>query len=507
MKNSFVILFTLLFFIARSQNSKLISSTVFSTVANADEDYWIQGDPNAGYLINSSESLTTGQCLLYKFDTKTGFKIFEKELHFSESGILKLITAIYLNETINLFIVVTNVEEKKVYLIQKKINAITGIEIENSKEIDRFEIEFETDILRDFIVIFSPDNSKMGILREEISSSRERITHAKVLDVKEQKVIWKQKLNTNSENEIPSGKNFIVDNHANIFYLFETIDYHFHGIQKLFENLTQNKTLLLPTGNNSLNNPVIELVNNTLLCSGEFLEGERSNKTLEQDVRMGFFLMNIDAEKLQIINQTFDYLSEEFQQKLTYRDKNYFFKLEGIKSNHYSHKIYQHFKTIEKNGSFYVIKYNGYSYETEKINGEEIHHEYHREILVFKYSNYLLNWSRIIPRNIHNQNKLGLEISIDHQLNLFYFDNAENLKKFPETENYNKKDYSKVKGKSALVSAFINENGNIQRNIISSEKRLFINVYDKRNPFYGISAPFLTEFKRKTRKVHFLQIN
>ena len=370
--------------------------------------------------------------------------------------------------------------------------------------VDQFDIGFETDVNRNFEVIYSPDNSKMLILKEEITDSREQIINVKIYEVESNKKICDQKLNTDSENQVPTGYDYLLTNEGRFCYLFETSE-NINGMQIISEEYSKNKTVMIPSVN-TLINLKIEIVNNLLLCSGEILEGKRQAKTNDEPANMGFFLLVINPKTAEIKNQSYDYLSSELQTKLNYKDKNYYYTEEGIKSYSFSHKAYKHYKTIYLNGSIYVIKYHGYTWRHQNSFGVETTYPSAKEIIVLKYNNFKLEWMSLIPRKNSEASKMGMNFIISKKLHLFYFENPENLKT-PDIKNYDHKTYQSVKASSSvLVNTVIEEDGKIIREEIKSDKDWYLPPNFNAAFLSHSKSTIISTFDKKKRRFDLISV-
>jgi len=493
-------------FILPAQQSRIITGEEFQTVAGAEKDLFINSDSSGFYLINNSSSLKDGECFLYKFSSLNSKKIYQKQLNFNYTGTLNIIAAENIKGRIYLFIQRTDLVEKKVHLLKREFNTNTGEEIGEAKVIEEFEFKFETDVLRTFTVIFSSDNSKVLILKEELTDSRDQIVHAKVYLVNGFKKLWEQFPNTDSENQIPAGDNYLLDNEGRFCYLFETIENN-HGIKIIYDGPSQNKTLMLPTTSITILNPTLENVNNLLICTGEFLEGERKFKRDDIPSKMGFFFLQIDPAAAQVKTQSMDLLSTDLQNKLTYNDKNYYYKFEGIKSFHYGNKTYKHYKTFYLNGCFYVIKYHGYIYFSETLKGDPIPYPALNEIIVMKYKDFKLDWMRLIPGKNSSGKKTGINFVLSDKLHLFYFDDPVNLQRFREVYIYDNVSYKTVNNSSAtLIHAVIDASGKIDREIIKTDKSWRLHEDYSKTSLKHFNATIINSIDKKKRRFDLIKV-
>jgi hypothetical protein len=445
-----------------SQQVKITKGEMFIS-PSPREDLWISNDSTGIYFINPV-SLHSNTCTSYRFDIHSGNRISSKTIEFTAGVASEIVSVKLLGNKIILFVKEER-KEGKVQLYKREFYASNGMEIGKQILADEFEIGFETQVIREYKIIYSPDNNLRLLIREEITDSREQIMYAKVISVKNDKIIWEQSLNRSSEDQVPYGYNYVLSNDGYFCYLFSNDEQH--GIQIINNKYSDNRSIIITSPGITIGNTALDLCNNALLCSGEMHEGNRKFKIyLDSAVRMGFFLMKIDPADASIKWKSYDYFNSDVASKLTYRDKNGFYKWEGVKATYYSNKFFRHYKTFFINGEYYLVKYHGYDLDDEHGRNFGDH-----EIIVSKHQEEKLSWMEIIPRRNISLAKSGIAFNCTGNLTLFYFDRPANLDKFPDAENYDPHKYKEgTRKRSALVRTTINAEGKISRKKINSER-------------------------------------
>jgi hypothetical protein len=460
--HTFLFLFLLRFVALHSQQLKITKGETFIS-QSPSEDLWIGNDSSGIYLINPV-SVHSNTCTLYRFDVHNGNRISLKTIEFTSEATSEIVSAKLLGPKIILFVKEEN-KSSKVQLYRREFYASNGMETGKQMLADEFETGFETLVMREYKIIYSPDNSLRLLIREEITDSRQQIMYAKVTAVKDDKVIWEQSLNRSSEDQVPYGYNFVLTNDGYFCYLF--VNDERHGIQIIHNKYSDNHSAIISSPGITIGNPALDIFNNALLCSGEVHEGERKYKLfLDSAVKMGFFIMKIDPADASVKWKSHDYFNPDLIRKLTYRDRSRFYKFEGVKSAYYSNKFFMHYKTFFINGAYYLVKYHGYDMTDEHGAALGDH-----DIIILKHEENKLSWMKIIPKKNHSAAKSGMAYICGDDLSLLYFDRTANLENFPDVENYDPKKYKEVKRKkSTLVQTTIGGDGKISRKKINSEK-------------------------------------
>jgi len=459
--HTFILLFLVKFIFLHPQQVKITKGEAF-TSSSPKEDIWPGNDSLGIYLVNTAES--PGTFTLSHFDVQSGKRISSKTIEFTPGLSSQIVSAKLLGGKIILFV---KEESKtgKVQLYRREFYASNGMETGKQTLTDEFEIGFETQVIREYKIIYSPDNSMRLLIREEITDSREQIMYAKVTSVKDDKILWEQSLNRSSEDQAPYGYNYTLTNDGYFCYLFTNDEQH--GIQIIHNRYSENHRIIIDSPGVTIGHPVLDICNDALICSGEVHEGNRKFKIyLDSAVKMGFFMMKIDPASASVKWKSCDYFNSDLARKLTYRDRSRYYSYEGVKATYYSNKYFMHYKTFFINGAYYLVKYHGYDARDEIGKSSADH-----DIIIMKHQEEKLEWMKIIPRRNSSITKSGIAYLCDKGLALFYFDHPSNLDKFPDVENYDPMKYKELKPKkSVLVQSIINPGGKITRKKISSEK-------------------------------------
>jgi hypothetical protein len=279
-------------------------------------------------------------------------------------------------------------------------------------------------------------------------------------------------------NSTVSSFDYCVDNLGNFSYLFIYLKSKDDGFNKYANEdfahavgissfgSTKNNVIEITSNEIETFNPKLEIINNLLVCTGKYkFQGEPSAAYFANK-KVGLFLLAIDGGSGALKTKSYEYFSPEIHKKLSYKDKGYTSEFAG-------QKTYTTYKTLLIGGFLYQIKLRTLDNDYEDCQG--------KEILIYKYdSNNELEWMKIIPRSTFKE-LAAVNYFVDNKLNLLYYEDPQNLENFPNTETYDPLKYKMAKSakKSILVSASIDEKGNITRKKV--EMNCELPIMDKEN--------------------------
>lgn len=420
---------------------------------------------------------------IQKFDFKKSSFIFEKVVDLSGEayigGAAKYIGAFNKNDRILVFSHATKGKDN--HLMMQKFSSFTGEEMTKPVILDELKdekIAFISDAILDFKITFSPDNKKMLIVSELKKDEKIQKVKARLYDAVSFEKLWEKEPITVYEKSTVSSFDYCVDNDGTFSYLFAYLRSNaektvtngstffifkneVHGIGIIKAGGTENKVIPIPSSGITTLNPKLKVVNDKLVCTGQYFEGEHIVR-IENDIsNTGFFLITIDPAKAELKSKSFVLLTEDIRSKLAYKDVR-------KKFNEAGNKDYANFETFLHNGCFYQV------IEREIDKGRAI--SYGKEIIIYKYdANNKLEWMKLLQRNTMNE-VTGLFFLVTKKVNLFYYDVPENLLAFPNAGEYDPNEYKTAKDpkRSVLICASIDDKGNVTRQQISTNAEFMI---------------------------------
>jgi|GEM_PF-6217349 len=510
MQKKLLVVLVFAFLICEGQSSyEIIKGREFD-VSDKRKYFWsVEPDENSFYAYRAF--YTQSEPFLCRFDAKTATLQYEKNLGIKdEETILETHNQ---NGRIYIITVITHKKEKRKLYLLRVIKSDTGEQIGDIKVMEDIDTKKDNGGHRHFNVEFSPDGKKMMTVLDEKNEGEPRTVRAKLFNSASFSKIWEKHPVENLEKSPLYVSDFKVDNDDRFIYQGgylnrENPDDVIYCICISPGNNPVTHFVKIPSGNKTILNPNLELFDNSLVYTGEFLDGINTSKYDGHLKTTGFFAITVDPKDAVIKGMSFEYLSPELQEKLTYKAKNLVYNTKGVTDDN---KLFKHFKSIYIDGRLYVVKYHGYDY-TIVNNGSSVSYHYGREIIVLKYNaETKLEKMKIIPRNtvgveraISDKYTNHLMVTGTKKLHLIFYDRDKNLLQFPDVNNY---EPSKYKGivtfsqKTWPVYVTLNENGELSREIIKSDYQ--VELWNIETPNVKKSNSLLlapqSENKNKTR--------
>ena len=359
---------------------------------------------------------------------------------------------------------------------------------------------------------FSPDSKKMlALLMEESRTVSTKIT-AKLYDTDNFKKIWEKQPLQSFDNSPTSFSTFRTDNAGRLIYL---IAYQRPGGMKddvvygicVSEPFNAATTCLrLPSDNKTTINLDLEFIENELICTGEFLEGNNTPKNRATLQSTGFFMLSVDPGTPKILAQSYDRISSEVQSKLSYSDPNPRYRTEGIEKDN---KLFKHFRSYSLDGALYVVNYHGYDYQLSPSNSMSLVNYHGNEIIVLKYVNGKLEWMQIIPRNTHGTGEYyykshTLQVVTGKKLHILYYDRKKNFENFPDPKIYEAGKYEGIAtlgSETFPVCLTLDKFGNMTREIIPGDENTRLWNSDDVSLKNTMGLPLAPRFEKKAGRI------
>jgi hypothetical protein len=425
-------------------------------------------DPdNSGFYFIRNKNGIANHYIIHKIDRQTSKTIYQKEIDFyvykgfNKNGKLLLFSVESKEKT-----TLSNKSSEKIIL--NEFNSTTGERIGEPVVVDELKSNRAGQGLN-YNVTFSPDNKKMLLTSEIKENEKEQIVTCRLYDTDGYKKIWEKEAMTVYKNSTISSAQYMVDNEG-------TLIYSFAYLRSSYKNQFEMKTdisfavAIVSGKNNSLKIHEIpddgktlaintKFINNMVICSGTFADGVGE---VPLYAKRGFFMIAIDPVTLEMKPPAFNYIDEKIQDLfVSDKEKNTRIgwsvpKVFFIKDSYYA--VYQH------------------EYSTTEYNSTTL---YDDEILTMRYTpENKLAWMKILPRN-SSRGTTALNYITTDKLHLIYYDNPENLKKFPDPENFIRKEYKYVLlEKSVVVCSTIDENGKMTRSIVPLTGKIILEEKD-----------------------------
>ncbi|MBL7930526.1 MAG: hypothetical protein JNL60_01405, partial [Bacteroidia bacterium] len=437
MKNLFV--FVLLLSLSlKAQNIKITKGVEFPIQKSKWTNIALESDSTGFYYFRSIGGYYSTKYVLHKLDAHKSSTIFEKEIDLSGDSYLGgegyFKAAHNINGKIRIF--TQAIKGKTNHFMMQEFSSVTGEAFGPPVIVDAMEdtkAYIISESILKFHVNFSPDHSKMLVVAELKKDEKIQKVFAKLYSTEGYKKIWEKEPIGTYSNSTVSSFDYHVDNEGTFYYLFVYLrsgeqklytvgqniysyyDYA-HGIGLCRPTSTANKIMLIPSKGITTFEPKLEIVQNKIVCSGHFVEGEFKNKGADELANIGFFFLTVDPLIAEIKTSHFKLLDDTYRAKLAVKDK-------GKRHEFAGNKEYQNLQTLWINGSFYNIQLR--TIDKGYVGA------YGKEILVFKYdAASKLQWVKLIPRSTY-EDLNGLNFLATNKLNLFYYDLPENLSAFP----------------------------------------------------------------------------
>lgn len=466
------------FLISQSQTGYDIIRGREFDVSDKKRHFWsIESDEGSFYAYRAFYNQT--EPILCRFDAKTAAMQYEKDLGIKdEETILETFNK---NGRIFIVTVVREKKEKRELFLLRVINSANGDQLGDTKVMETIDTRKDKGGHRYFNLKFSPDGKKMMTLLDEKNEGEPRMVTAKLYNAGNFVKIWEKRPVENFEKSPLYTSDFMVDNENRFICLGtylrpgSTDDVIFAVCISPGGN-PGSQFVKIPAEDKTTINLNLEQPDNGLVCTGEFLSGINASKYEGHLKTTGFFALTIDAKEAAVKGMSYEYLSPELQEKLTYKAKNPLYKMKGVENDN---KLFKHFKSLYIDGSLYVVKYHGYDY-TVVSNGNSITYHYGREIIVLKYNGETkLEKMRIIPRNtvgvegfVNDKYTNHLQATGTKNLHLIYYDRDKNLNTFPNVNSYDPAKYKGIIAFSQMtwpVCVTIDKNGDLSRQIIQPD--------------------------------------
>jgi len=190
---------------------------------------------------------------------------------------------------------------------------------------------------------------------------------------------------------------------------------------------TSTSFVKLPTENKTIKTGEIQVHDNELICTGEFINGiEKSLYTVDYK-HVGIYMFSFKLESSEISAQNFDIFSGDVQAKLfgnpelfLYRSYYIDKELYVVFQDFYSTKVYHKRETptgfVEKDLRMVI--------------------DYGKQIMIVKYSSAKkTEWMRIIPRNTLGE-ALIMQVVCAKNIHILYHDTEKNFKKYPDVNTF-----------------------------------------------------------------------
>lgn len=467
MKLFLIIVISVFSIVAKAQQFKIDTGEEFEVPKHVWSNTVLDAD-NTGFYFLRNKSGMNRTMLLHKIDKSTAKTIYIKELDFEYNNAFnkngKLLFFSFGGKNTNYLSNKSSLEIKL-----REVNSSNGELIGEPLFIDEIFSKNEKQVLS-FDVSFSPDDKYILMTSSLKENEKLQQVICRLYETKNYKKVWEKEPITVYKNSTISSSQYKVDNSGTLIYSFAFIRSEFKnsdGKQDISFGIaleSPNRILKIneiPSENKTLDLMKIELLNNTLVCTGTFNEGE---KDIAYNAKRGFFLITIEPESMVIKTESFNCIDEVVKSKLIKSDKN------GAKIDWDKRTIFY------LNNSYYVVweyseymaGYNGYA----KIN-------YPDAITTIKYTKEkTMDWMKVLPMSLLI-NTIGLNFLITDKLHFIYYENSENLINFPDIDNAIPKEYKAADlNKSNVICATIDETGKIKRKIIPIKEKIKLEEND-----------------------------
>jgi hypothetical protein len=431
----------------------------------------IKGDTSGFYTVTSG-TLQSAPKTLRKFSYKVRKLLFDKEIFYIGNSSINVLQGSFHEGKLALALEVNDDQKKKKFLVLRNYSDETGMDKARDILLDSMDIDITSTKLN-FKVLTSTDLKKIYLLKIELKKGREKLYSISCFDAEKGNRIWRQ-LNPDSSYFLKGST--ALDEGGNIYALIKDPADRF--TIRMFSD-QKNISSALPSPSVEIIDATMELVENKLLCTGQYTCEKTQERSKDKKVEMGFFLAEFEKGSLKPGESSFDKMIVRLQNQLTYKYKNKLLRNEAGKNSLYYEKTYLHFRSFYFKGNLYVVNFHG-----DLLAGEVVSRN---EVIILKYNGSNLDWMTIIPGKNSCPEKLGFDLIAGKKLNLVYFDHKDNLIYYPDVGFYYPNKYKSVGPLSAiLVRIGINENGTFERENIFTYVDWHLNF---ESPTKNISRP------------------
>lgn len=456
----------------QAQQFKLTKGADFEK-ANWDSRM-LDHDDKGFYYLTQMGSFLSPKYVLRKFDLITAKLIYERTIDFTGDDYMggRAFLVDIFNKNGKILAFSKSTKGKQNHLMMQEYSSETGELIGKPVIVDEMADTHAyviSEAVVDFKISFSPDNKKMLIIGEVKEAHKVQKVFAKLYDLKGYKKLWEKEPIAVYRNSTVSSFNYCVDNLGNFSYVFVYLkpksegfnryaNEHFaHAIGVSLFGRNDSKTIEITSNEIATFDPKLEIINNLLVCTGEYEHQGLPGSAYVEDKKVGFFLLTIDGETGVLKSKSYEYFTPEIHKKLSYKDKGYV-------NTPACQKAYTNYKTLSINDAFYQIK-------LRTIDDDYYWARKGMEILIYKYDlNNKLEWMKVLPRSTFKE-FTAVNYFVGKNLNLLYYEDIKNLNDFPNPETYNPGKYKQVKSgeKAVLMFVKIDERGNVIREKIEKE--------------------------------------
>jgi hypothetical protein len=308
-----------------------------------------------------------------------------------------------------------------------------------------------------FHISFTPDKSKLLVVSERKKNNIEQEVKATLYHVNGLKKIWTKDLLKTYNNSTISSRDYTINDEGTLFYL---VDYLrkggdlVQGIGMVSFNNHQNKVKPIARSGVSTKGTSLKLLDNKLVCSGRFIDGEGKDYS-DLIEKCGFFFISIDDHTMETECERFDY----------------------FKTSSFFLEYYEDISIVLINDCYYVIK---------KYNWRDIRDG---DFIIYKYTkDNSLAWMKKIEKSceapiplsiVGNLVKGSNFVVTQKDIRFLYYEHKKNIERYPNINETNSSKYTTLKSlkHGVLVCTTLDVNGNLKREILDKTQDVFLDQY------------------------------
>lgn len=472
--------------IIKAQSFDLQQGDIYETPSVVWSRSGIESDSTGFYFIRNKNGIAKVYTY-HKIDRKTGKTLYIKDTDFSFDG-----KAYNCNGKLLFF----NYKEssgiadikKKISLSMTEVDSYTGGKIGETIDIDYLETKNGRQYV-DIDISFSPDKTKLLVTSEIKEEKKVQTVVCRLYNINGYKKIWEKEPLQVYKNSTVSSSQYRVDNQGNLCYVFGYVRSDHKDVLGNYDNV--NYAIVMASANNAnvqikeikaenrkIENIQTEIVGDKYISSGQFSDGEFD---IGDNAKRGFFIVSINPNDFSV-EQSFIYLDEKIEDKVINQKEKYGNNIKWTNS-----------KIFSINNTYYVVKQRIRPSPPATID----------EILVIKYSHdFKYEWMKLIPKFSYADKENAINFLVTDKLNFIYYDNIKNLKKFPNTDSYDRMEYVAARyDKDSIIYATINDAGIVTRKVLDVKDQILLEDQDFKdyhgNYLKAVVLPVRISNKRK----------
>lgn len=456
MKKLFSIFILFFYFHLNAQKFTIKQGEEFETPGVVWLKENIESDSTGFYFVRNKNGIAKNY-IYHKID-KTGKTVYLKETNFPSNGNVyncngKLLFFSYDDNSGN-----TLKTKNKISLYLTEVDSKTGEKISETKEVDYIETQ-NNNQFADIDISFSPDKKYLLVTSEIKEDKKKQRVLCRLYSTNGYKRIWEKEPITVYENSTVSSSEYSVDNKGNLFYIFGYVRSEHKNEFNQFDDVNfgivcasaanaSTIVKVINAKNKKIENIKTEIIENKLVCSGQFSDGLVD---IDKQANRGFFIASLEQSDNPYA-ENFVYIDDKIESKVIYQKEKNGKDIKWTES-----------KIFVLNNFFYVVK--------QRLRGKIAD-----ELLVIKYGQgFKFEWMKIIPKFSYSDKETGVNFIKTDKLNFIYYENLKNIESSSDNLNYDYKEYKvSMYDKDPVIIATMDENGNVVRKSLGINEQILL---------------------------------